>query len=221
MKLFIDTANINDIKKAYKIGILSGVTTNPSIIAKEGVSLEKRMKEIFEATPTVESISVEVSPEAHTAEEMKKEANSFIETYQDINRLTVKLPMTLAGLETCSYLANKGIKTNMTLLFTANQALLAARAGATYVSPFVGRLDDISHDGVQLVKEVAELFRLHQIKSQIIAASVRNPDHVSRVAAAGATIATIPYAIIEQLTRHPLTDQGIEKFANDWKEAVK
>ncbi|CAM4244188.1 MAG: fructose-6-phosphate aldolase [Paenibacillus macerans] len=220
MKFFIDTANVEDIKKAYKIGVLSGVTTNPSLVAKEGVKFEDRIAEILQTVPEVESVSAEVTPDALTAEDMIAEANELIKINNNDPKITIKLPMTLAGLEACRYLSQKGVKTNVTLIFTVNQALLAARAGATYVSPFLGRLDDISEDGVQLVSKVAEVFRIHGLESQIIAASVRHPDHVTRVALAGAHIATIPFSVIEQLTKHPLTDQGLEKFAADWKKSL-
>ncbi|PGL71113.1 fructose-6-phosphate aldolase [Bacillus sp. AFS055030] len=216
MKFFIDTANVDDIQKAYKMGVLSGVTTNPSLVAKEGVKFEDRIEEILKLVPEVESVSAEVTPNAVTAEEMIAEADELIKINGGDKNITIKLPMTLAGLEACRYLTKKGVKTNVTLIFTVNQALLAARAGATYVSPFLGRLDDISEDGVLLVAKIAELFRVHNMDTQIIAASVRHPDHVTRVALAGAHIATIPYSVIEQLSKHPLTDQGIEKFAADW-----
>ncbi|PEC49062.1 fructose-6-phosphate aldolase [Bacillus sp. AFS077874] len=216
MKFFIDTANVEDIQKAYKMGVLSGVTTNPSLVAKEGVKFEDRIEEILKLVPEVESVSAEVTPNAVSAEEMIAEADELIKINGGDKNITIKLPMTLAGLEACRYLTKKGIKTNVTLIFTVNQALLAARAGATYVSPFLGRLDDISEDGVLLVAKIAELFRVHNMDAQIIAASVRHPDHVTRVALAGAHIATIPYSVIEQLSKHPLTDQGIEKFAADW-----
>ncbi|MFP7736826.1 fructose-6-phosphate aldolase [Priestia aryabhattai] len=221
MKFFIDTANLEDIKKAYKVGVLSGVTTNPSLVAKEGVKFEDRIEEILKTVPEVESVSAEVTPDAETAEEMIAQAEELIKINGGDKNITIKLPMTIAGLEATRYLAKKGVKINVTLIFTVNQALLAARAGATYVSPFLGRLDDISEDGVHLVSKIAELFRVQNIDSQIIAASVRHPDHVTRVALAGAHIATIPYAVIEQLVKHPLTEQGIEKFAADWKKAVK
>ncbi|NQX65937.1 fructose-6-phosphate aldolase [Paenibacillus alba] len=221
MKLFIDSANVADIKKAYKVGVLSGVTTNPSLVAKEGVKFEDRIEEILKLVPKVESVSAEVTPDAITAEEMIAQAEELIKINNYDKNITIKLPMTLDGLEACRYLADKGIKTNVTLIFTVNQALLAARAGATYVSPFLGRLDDISEDGVQLVVKIAELFRIHNLDAQIIAASVRHPDHVTRVAMAGAHIATVPFSIIEQISKHPLTDQGLEKFAADWKKAVK
>lgn len=216
MKFFVDTANLDEIKRAYKIGILSGVTTNPSLVAKEGVKFEDRIAEILNAVEETESVSAEVTPNALTAEQMISEANELIKINGGDDRITIKLPMTLDGLEACRYLAKKGVKTNVTLIFTVNQALLAARAGATYVSPFLGRLDDISEDGVLLVSRIAELFRIHNLDTQIIAASVRHPDHVTRVALAGAHIATIPFKVIEQLSKHPLTDQGIEKFAADW-----
>lgn len=221
MKFFIDTANVEDIKKAYKIGVLSGVTTNPSLVAKEGVKFEDRIEEILKLVPDVESVSAEVTPDALTAEDMIAEANELIKINGGDKNITIKVPMNIAGLETCRYLNKKGVKTNVTLVFTVNQALLAARAGATYVSPFLGRLDDISEDGVLLVAKIAELFRIHNLDSQIIAASVRHPDHVTRVAMAGAHIATVPYSVIEQLTKHPLTDQGLEKFAADWVKAPK
>ncbi|MCM3728183.1 fructose-6-phosphate aldolase [Neobacillus cucumis] len=221
MKLFIDTANLEDIKKAYRIGVLAGVTTNPSLVAKEGVKFEDSIAEICQAVPSLESVSAEVTPDAVTAEEMIAQAEELIKINGGDEKVTIKLPMTLAGLEACRYLADKGVKTNVTLIFTVNQALLAARAGATYVSPFLGRLDDISEDGVQLVSNVAELFRVHGFNTQIIAASVRHPDHVTRVALAGAHIATIPFSVIEQISKHPLTDQGIAKFIADWEKAPK
>lgn len=219
MKFFIDTANLQDIQSAHKIGVLSGVTTNPSLVAKEGVEFEDRIAEICQAVPEVESVSAEVTPDAETAEEMIAQANELIKINDE--KITIKLPMTLAGLEACRYLSRKGVKTNVTLIFTVNQALLAARAGATYVSPFLGRLDDISEDGVLLVDKVAKLFRTHNLDTQIIAASVRHPDHVTRVAMAGAHIATVPFSVIAQIAKHPLTDQGLDKFAADWKSSVK
>jgi len=221
MKFFIDTANLAEIQKVYKMGILSGVTTNPSLVAKEGVKFEDRIEQILQAVPEAESVSAEVTPDAVTAEQMIAQALELAKINNNDPKITIKLPMTLDGLEACRYLSKKGIKTNVTLIFTVNQALLAARAGATYVSPFLGRLDDISEDGVQLVTKVAELFRVHNLDTQIIAASVRHPDHVTRVALAGAHIATIPFKVIEQIAKHPLTDQGIAKFAADWQNAVK
>ena len=221
MKFFIDTANLAEIQKVYKMGILSGVTTNPSLVAKEGVKFEDRIEQILQAVPEVESVSAEVTPDAVTAEQMIAQALELAKINNNDPKITIKLPMTLDGLEACRYLSKKGIKTNVTLIFTVNQALLAARAGATYVSPFLGRLDDISEDGVQLVTKVAELFRVHNLDTQIIAASVRHPDHVTRVAMAGAHIATVPFSVIEQIAKHPLTDQGLAKFAADWKKAVQ
>jgi transaldolase len=201
--------------------VLSGVTTNPSLVAKEGVKFEDRIAEILQAVPEVESVSAEVTPDAVTEADMIAQAEELIKINGGDKNITIKLPMTLDGLEATRYLSKKGVKTNVTLIFTVNQALLAARAGATYVSPFLGRLDDISEDGAQLVSKIAELFRIHNLSSQIIAASVRHPDHVTRVALAGAHIATIPFKVIEQLSKHPLTDQGIEKFAADWEKAPK
>jgi len=221
MKFFIDTANLEEIKKAYKIGILSGVTTNPTLVVKEGVKFEDRIAEILQAVPEVESVSAEVTPDAETADEMIRQAEELIKINGGDKNITIKLPMTIAGLEATRYLSKKGVKTNVTLIFTVNQALLAARAGASYVSPFLGRLDDISEDGVQLVAKIVELFLIHDLNAQIIAASVRHPDHVTRVALAGAHIATIPYKVIEQISKHPLTDQGLERFAADWKNAPK
>lgn len=197
------------------------MTTNPSLVAKEGIKFEDRIAEICQAVPNVESVSAEVTPDVVEAEEMISQAEELIKINGGDKNITIKLPMTLAGLEACRYLTEKGVKTNVTLIFTVNQALLAARAGATYVSPFLGRLDDISEDGVLLVAKIAELFDVHQLDTQIIAASVRHPDHVTRVAMAGAHIATIPYKVIEQLAMHPLTDQGIEKFVADWAKAPK
>src|SRR6476620_6545265 len=221
MKFFVDTANLEEIKKAYKIGVLSGVTTNPSLVAKEGVKFEERIAEILKLVPDVESVSAEVTPDVITAQEMIAQAEELIKINNSDKNITIKLPMTLAGLEACRYLTKKGVKTNVTLIFTVNQALLAARAGATYVSPFLGRLDDINEDGVQLIVKVAELFRTHNLDAQIIAASVRHPDHVTRVAMAGAHIATVPFSVIEQISKHPLTDQGMEKFAADWKKTTQ
>ncbi|MCK2000204.1 fructose-6-phosphate aldolase [[Brevibacterium] frigoritolerans] len=218
MKFFVDTANIEDIKKAYRSGVLSGVTTNPSLVAKEGVMFEDRISEICKTVTDVESVSAEVTPDAVTAEEMIEQGLKLAKIDP---KVTVKLPMTMDGLSACKALTEQGITTNVTLVFSVNQALLAARAGATYVSPFLGRLDDISEDGVLLVSRIAELFRVHNLPTQIIAASVRHPDHVTRVALAGAHIATIPYKVIEQLSQHPLTDKGLAGFAADWKNATK
>lgn len=210
MKFFIDTANFNEITEAHSWGIISGVTTNPSLVAKEkNISFHDRLKEI--ATLVDGSVSGEVI--SLDAEGMIKEG---LELAQIAPNITVKLPMTPAGLTACSALTKEGIKTNVTLIFSANQALLAARAGATYVSPFIGRLDDLGQDGVELIREIAEIFAMHEIPSQIIAASIRHPQHVTQAALAGAHIATTPFNVLSQLFKHPLTDKGIEGFMKDW-----
>ncbi|MGM8214985.1 fructose-6-phosphate aldolase [Bacillaceae bacterium W0354] len=213
MKFFIDTANIDEIKEAYDLGILAGVTTNPSLVAKENVSFHDRLKEIT-AIVTEGSVSAEVISE--DAAGMLKEAEELVKIAPNI---TIKLPMTLEGLKACKKLTDQGVTTNVTLIFSANQALLAARAGATYVSPFLGRLDDIGQNGMDLIAEIAEIFDRHGIESQIIAASVRHPMHVTEAALNGAHIATIPFNVIKQLVKHPLTDQGIAKFLKDWEQA--
>ncbi|HWT74709.1 MAG TPA: fructose-6-phosphate aldolase [Mobilitalea sp.] len=214
MKLFIDTANVAEIKKASDLGVICGVTTNPSLIAKEGKKLEDVIKEI---TALVDGpISGEVKATTELAEDMIKEGREIAKLHPN---MVVKIPMTLEGLKATKVLASEGIKTNVTLIFNANQALLAARAGATFVSPFVGRLDDISENGTDLIRTIAEIFSIHNIKSEIIAASIRNPIHVTECALAGADIATVPYSVIEQCTKHPLTTQGIEKFIQDYKKA--
>ncbi|SEQ91693.1 fructose-6-phosphate aldolase [Piscibacillus halophilus] len=215
MKFFIDTANIDEIKEAHSLGILAGVTTNPSLVAKENVSFHDRLKEI---TDVVKEGSVSAEVISEDAEGMLKEAEELAAIAPNI---TIKLPMTLEGLKACKVLTDKGVKTNVTLIFSANQALLAARAGATYVSPFLGRLDDIGQNGMNLIAEIAEIFDRHGIESEIIAASVRHPMHVTEAALHGAHIATIPYKVIGQLVKHPLTDQGIEKFLADWEQANK
>ncbi|MEQ6377026.1 fructose-6-phosphate aldolase [Bacillaceae bacterium S4-13-58] len=210
MKFFIDTANIEEIKEANALGVLAGVTTNPSLVAKEGVSFHDRLKEITQEV-TEGSVSAEVI--ALDAEGMLKEAEELAAIAPNI---TIKVPMTLEGLKAVKALSDKNIKTNVTLIFSANQALLAARAGATYVSPFLGRLDDIGHNGMDLIRQIAEIFDIHGIASEIIAASIRHPVHVTEAALNGAHIATIPFKVLEQLVKHPLTDQGIEKFLADW-----
>ncbi|MFD2637332.1 fructose-6-phosphate aldolase [Piscibacillus salipiscarius] len=215
MKFFIDTANISEIKEAHSLGILAGVTTNPSLVAKENVSFHERLKEITEVV-TEGSVSAEVISE--DAEGMLREAEELVKIAPNI---TIKLPMTLEGLKACKALTDQGVKTNVTLVFSANQALLAARAGATYVSPFLGRLDDIGQNGMNLIAEIAEIFDRHGIESEIIAASVRHPMHVHEAALHGAHIATIPFKVIGQLVKHPLTNQGIEKFLADWEQANK
>ncbi len=212
MKFFIDTANFEEIKEAHAWGILSGVTTNPSLVAKEeNVSFHDRLREIAELVDG--SVSGEVI--ALDAEGMIKEG---LELAAIAPNITVKLPMTPAGLEACRFFANKGIKTNVTLIFSANQALMAARAGATYVSPFIGRLDDIGQNGVELIETIADIFTIHNIDTQIIAASVRHPQHVTAAALAGAHISTTPYKVLKQLFHHPLTEKGIEGFLADWNK---
>lgn len=211
MKFFIDTANLEDIRRANKLGVLSGVTTNPSLVAKEGVPFHERLKEITDEVSG--SVSAEVISE--DADGMIKEAKELAQIAPNI---TVKIPMTLEGLKAVKALTQLGIKTNVTLIFNANQALLAARSGATYVSPFLGRLDDIGHTGMTLVKTIADIFDRHNIETEIIAASIRHPLHVTEAALSGAHIATVPYHVLEQLVKHPLTDQGIEKFLQDWNE---
>ena len=214
MKFFIDTANVEDIKKANDMGVICGVTTNPSLIAKEGRDFNQVIAEI--ASIVDGPISGEVKATTTDAEGMIAEGREIAKIHQN---MVVKIPMTVEGLKATKVLANEGIKVNVTLIFSANQALLAARAGAAFVSPFLGRLDDISMPGIDLVRTVAEIFQIHGIETEIIAASVRNPIHVMDCALAGADIATVPYAVIEQMTKHPLTDQGIEKFQKDY-EAV-
>ncbi|PLR76818.1 fructose-6-phosphate aldolase [Bacillus sp. V3-13] len=210
MKFFIDTANINEIREAHSLGILAGVTTNPSLVAKEkNVSFHDRLREI---TGLVEgSVSAEVI--ALDAEGMIREGRELAAIAPNI---TVKVPMTPEGLKAVHALTQEGIKTNVTLIFNANQALLAARAGATYVSPFLGRLDDIGHNGLELISTIAEIFAVHGLETEIIAASIRHPQHVTEAALRGAHIATIPFKVILQLCKHPLTDKGIEAFLADW-----
>ena len=211
MKFFIDTANIEEIRKANDMGVICGVTTNPSLIAKEGRDVYEVVKEI--ASIVDGPISGEVKATTTDAEGMIAEGREIAKLHKN---MVVKIPMTVEGLKTCHVLSKEGIKVNMTLIFTANQALLAARSGAAFVSPFLGRLDDISVRGTDLISEVAEIFRLHNIETEIIAASIRHPMHVTDCALAGADIATVPYKVIEQMTHHPLTDQGIEKFQKDY-----
>lgn len=212
MKFFIDTANIDEIKEVFEYGVISGVTTNPSLVAKEkDVSFEERLKEITEIVPG--SVSAEVI--ATDTEGMLKEGRELAAIAPNI---TVKVPMTKDGLRAVSTFAKEGIKTNVTLIFSAGQALLAARAGATYVSPFLGRLDDIGHDGLELISEIATIFEIHQIDTEIIAASIRHPMHIIEAAVRGAHIATCPYKVLNQLFTHPLTNQGIEKFLADWNK---
>lgn len=214
MKIFIDTANVNEIKEANDMGVICGVTTNPSLIAKEGRDFKEVIKEITEIVDgpiSAEVISLE-------ADKMVEEALPLANIH---NNIVIKLPMTIEGLKACKMLTAKGIKTNVTLIFTPSQALLAARAGATFVSPFLGRLDDVGADSVKLIREIAEIFEKHNIKSEIIAASIRNPWHAKEAALAGAHIGTIPYSTIVTMTKHELTDKGIERFLKDWENAKK
>ena len=212
MKLFIDTANVNEIKEAAALGVICGVTTNPSLIAKEGRDFIETIKEI---TTIVDGpISAEVV--APDAAGMVSEAEKLASLHKNI---VIKIPVTAEGLKAVKILSAKGIKTNVTLIFSAAQALLAARAGATYVSPFVGRLDDISSNGIDLIADIAEIFAIHDINCEIISASIRSPQSVVDSAKAGAHIATIPYKVITQMLGHPLTDSGIERFMKDWDAA--
>lgn len=214
MKIFIDTANVNEIREANDMGVICGVTTNPSLIAKEGRDFKEVIKEITEIVDgpiSAEVISLE-------ADKMVEEALPLAKIHDNI---VIKLPMTIEGLKACKILTSKGIKTNVTLIFTSSQALLAARAGATFASPFLGRLDDVGVDSVNLIKEISEIFEKHNIKSEIIAASIRNPWHAKEAALAGAHVGTIPYSTIVAMTKHELTDKGIEKFLKDWENAKK
>ena len=211
MKFFIDTTNVDDIRKANDMGVICGVTTNPSLIAKEGRVFEEVIKEI---TDIVDGpISGEVKASTTDAAGMIEEGRAIAKIHKN---MIVKIPMTAEGLKAVKVLSSEGIRTNVTLIFTANQALLAARAGASYVSPFLGRLDDISTRGVDLIREIADIFHIAGITTEIIAASVRNPMHVTDCALAGADIATIPYGVIEKMIQHPMTDIGIEKFKADY-----
>ena len=212
MKFFVDTANVEEIRKANDMGIICGVTTNPSLIAKEGRDFNQVIAEI--ASIVDGPISGEVKATTTDAEGMIKEGREIAAIHPN---MVVKIPMTVEGLKAVKVLHAEGIKTNVTLIFSAAQALLAARAGATYVSPFLGRLDDISMPGIDLINEITEIFMMHDIQTEIIAASIRNPIHVIDCAKAGADIATVPYKVLEQMTRHPLTDQSIAKFQADYK----
>ncbi len=211
MKFFIDTANVEDIRKANEMGVICGVTTNPSLIAKEGRDFNEVIKEI---TTIVDGpISGEVKATTETAEGMIAEGREIAAIHPN---MVVKIPMTVEGLKAVKVLASEGIKTNVTLIFTAAQALLAAKAGATYVSPFLGRLDDISTTGISLIQDIVTIFENYSLETEIICASVRNPIHVTDCALAGADISTVPYSVIEQMTKHPLTDEGIRKFKKDY-----
>jgi len=211
MKFFIDTANVSEIKKAWDVGVIDGVTTNPSLISKENrdpVELLKEICGIVHGPVSAEAVSMK-------AEDMVKEAQSLAKIHENI---VVKIPMTEEGLKAVKKLSGMGIKTNVTLVFSSGQALLAAKAGAAYVSPFVGRLDDIGHIGMDIVGDMMQIFENYMFTTEIIVASIRNPLHVIEAAKIGAHIATIPYAVITQLTKHPLTDIGIEKFLKDWEK---
>lgn len=214
MRLFIDTANVDHIREAAALGVISGVTTNPSLIAKEGrdfVQVVKEITEIVDGPVSAEVISVEAGG-------MVAEAVDLAKIHPNI---VIKIPMTTEGLKAVRELTSKGIKTNVTLVFSANQALLAALAGATYVSPFLGRLDDIGHDGLQVVADIVDIFNIHELSTEVIAASIRHPMHVVESARAGAHIATVPYKVLMQMAKHPLTDVGIQKFLDDWATLKK
>lgn len=213
MKIFIDTANVEEIKEAATWGILDGVTTNPSLIAKEGRDIKEVINEICEIVDgpiSAEVISLE-------SDKMVEEALDLVKLHKNI---VIKLPMCIEGLKAVKILSEKNIKTNVTLIFSSKQALLAAKAGATYVSPFVGRLDDIGVTGVDLISDIANIFEVHSINTEIISASIRNPIHVSECAMAGSDIATIPFNVLKQMAKHPLTDIGIEKFLSDYKNML-
>jgi transaldolase len=213
MKIFIDTANTSDIIKANEMGVICGVTTNPSLIAKEGRNFQEVVKEIctiVNGPISAEVVSIE-------ADKMVEEALPLVAIHPNI---VIKVPMTGEGLKAVKILSAKGIKTNVTLIFSSNQALLAARAGASYVSPFIGRLEDINQDGIQLIEEISTIFENFGLKTEIIAASIRTARHATLAALAGAHIGTMPYSVIKQMLNHPLTDAGIRKFLSDW-ETVK
>lgn len=214
MKLFIDTANVEEIKKAYELGVISGVTTNPSLIAREGrdfVQVVKEITAIVDGPISAEAVSLD-------APAMLAEARELAAIHPNI---VVKLPMTAEGLKVTKACAREGIKTNVTLIFSANQALLAALAGATYVSPFVGRLDDIGHEGMDLIHDIITVFEIYDYDAQVISASIRHPMHVIASAKAGAHIATIPYKVLMQMVKHPLTDAGVEQFLADWSKVPR
>ncbi len=214
MKLFIDTANVQEIRDINDWGVIEGVTTNPSLIAKEGRDFKEVVKEI---TSIVDGpISAEVI--SLNAKEMVEEGEALSKIHPNI---VIKIPMTAEGLKATKELSKKGIKTNVTLVFSSNQALLAAKAGATFVSPFVGRLDDIGQEGMALIREIADIFTIHGIETEIISASIRHPQHVIGSALAGAHISTIPYKIFKQMVNHPMTDSGIERFLKDWEGVAK
>jgi len=214
MKFFIDTANVKEIREAASLGVVDGVTTNPSLVSKEGRDFKQVITEIcsiVDGPISAEAVSLE-------ADKMVVEGTDLAKIHKNI---VVKLPMTKEGLKATKILAGKGVRVNMTLVFSPAQALLAAKVGAAYVSPFVGRLDDISHDGMDLVRQVVTIFDNYGYPTEVIVASVRHPLHVVDAALAGAHIATIPFSVIDQIVKHPLTDIGIEKFLADWKKLEK
>ncbi|MGE5508586.1 MAG: fructose-6-phosphate aldolase [Chitinophagales bacterium] len=214
MKLFLDTANLTEIREAAGLGVIAGVTTNPSLIAREGRDFRQVVQEICEVVDgpiSAEAVSLDSAGMIREGEELAGWHPNIV----------IKLPITWEGLKAASHLSKKGIKTNLTLCFSANQALLAARAGATYVSPFLGRVDDISWNGMDLIQDIVEIYDTHGLETEIIAASVRHPVHVIEAARAGAHIATIPYKVLQQMVKHPLTDQGIAKFLEDWAKVPK
>ncbi len=212
MKLFLDTANVDDIRRVNDMGVICGVTTNPSLVAKEGRDFNEVIKEI-----------TQIVDGAISGEVISEDSGNMIKEGREISKIhpnmVVKIPMTEEGLKATKVLSKEGIKTNLTLIFSATQALLASRAGATYVSPFLGRVDDISMNGMDLVRSISKIFKTHNIDTEIIAASVRTPIHVIEAAEAGANIATVPAKLIYQMLKHPLTNQGLEKFKKDWEDA--
>jgi len=218
VKFFIDTANLDEIKDAYDLGVLDGVTTNPSLIAKEGIAGRDAFKNHFLKICEIVQGPVSAEGVCCDLESMLREARELSAIDPNV---VVKIPMTTVGLRAVKTLSGEGVQTNVTLIFSPLQALLAAKAGATYISPFVGRLDDISQEGMSLVREILDIFSNYLFETEVIVASVRNPLHVLTAARLGADIATIPYKVIEQLARHPLTDLGIEKFLQDWKKVER
>jgi transaldolase len=212
MRIFIDSANVEEIRKANELGIVSGVTTNPSLVAKEGRDFIETLKEIIRIVDGPISAEVISTDAAGMVEEGEKLAALS-------DNIVIKVPMTAEGLKATKIFTDRGIETNVTLIFSTNQALLAARAGATFVSPFVGRLDDIGQNGLELISDISDIFNTHNIQSQIISASIRHPIHVTESARLGAHIATIPYKLVEQMIKHPLTDAGLERFLADWAKA--
>ncbi len=209
IRLFIDTANVNEIREAASLGVISGVTTNPSLIAKEGRDFKEVVREIVSIVDG--PVSAEVI--STRAPEMIAEAEELAGIHPNI---VIKVPMMAEGLKAVKELETRGIKCNVTLVFSANQALLAALAGASYVSPFVGRLDDAGHDGMEVVREIVDIFEIHDLPTQVIAASIRHPLHVTAAARCGAHIATVPFSVLMQMVKHPMTDVGIKKFLDDW-----